>query len=115
MSTKGGACQTCHHWRPHGLLPDGTPAESGTCGGGCFCTTYVYEDVPEAHEVAAALAVTSWTCPYPECEADNDVWGEGAVNHWMECQACGRSAWLSLNLGIAEELGLDPTRRVSRG
>lgn len=54
---------------------------------------------PEPHEVVPALVVTSWTCH--ACGADNDVWGEGAVNGWMEC-ACGAESWLSLDRGIAE-------------
>lgn len=61
---------------------------------------------PELHEIVAALAVTTWTCPH--CGREQDVWGEGAVNGWMDCQSVDGcpASWLSLDLGIAEALGL---------
>lgn len=51
-------------------------------------------DIPKPEEIADALVVTSWTCPF--CKAENDVWGEGAVFSWMECPDCGKDSYLMM-------------------
>lgn len=66
------------------------------------------EDLPEPHECVPALAVTSWTCR--TCGYEQDVWGEGAIESWMDCQnpECGVPSYLDFTLGIHEALGINP-------
>ena len=52
----------------------------------------VPEKAPGPHEVAEAHVETSWVCPF--CKADQSVWGDGAVGTWMECDKCGKEAFL---------------------
>lgn len=59
----------------------------------CDCPAPEPPMLPEPHEIAAATVVTEWTCPY--CNTQQDVWGEGAILHWMECGHCGKPAFLS--------------------
>lgn len=50
---------------------------------------------PQRHELASAMAITEWICPF--CGADNDVWGEGALESWMECGTCLQPAYLVMD------------------
>jgi hypothetical protein len=51
--------------------------------GRCRCEGFVDPGPPPLpEEMAEALAVTEWTCPF--CGADQDVWGEGALYSWMQ-------------------------------
>lgn len=54
---------------------------------------------PAPWDYVPALAHTEWTCPY--CGEDNDVWGDGAINSWMECSGCFRNMFLSLDLYLS--------------
>lgn len=111
MSTKGTSCADCghveadHDWVRCGRW--GCPCMKTDFSGRVIGRGFTPIDIPEEHEIAPALAVTTWTCPYPECGADNDVWGEGAVGSWMECGTCGKQAWLDMDRGVREALGLD--------
>lgn len=56
-----------------------------------------FVDPPRDDEMASALVTTEWICP--RCLAENDVWGEGAVDSWMECSNCLVMSFLVLDPG----------------
>lgn len=51
-----------------------------------------YVDPPSPEEEVEADVVTSWICR--SCGCEQDVWGEGAVYSWMDCQRCGVASYL---------------------
>lgn len=50
---------------------------------------------PYDHERVPAMITTEWRCHV--CGADNDVWGTGATEGYMECGSCGAWSWLDFN------------------
>lgn len=52
-------------------------------------------ETPDPSMVVAAMTVTEWTCH--ACGEDNDVWGEGAIENWMDCGHCSASSYLSMD------------------
>jgi len=87
-------CEHTHRYTDHcGHQPFGIRVE-------CECThKFGAQKAPEPHEIAPAMVVTEWVCPF--CNYENDVWGEGAVHSWMECASCGESAYLSMDAFLA--------------
>jgi hypothetical protein len=47
---------------------------------------------PYDHEVVPAMITTEWHCH--RCHQHNDVWGDGAMDGYMECGHCGAYSWL---------------------
>ena len=58
------------------------------------------EPDPGPWDIVPALVHTEWTCPH--CGEDNDVWGEGAINSWMECSNCRIQMYLSLDAYLSD-------------
>lgn len=57
---------------------------------------------PQPGQMAEAAVITYWTCP--RCRADNDVWGEGAIETWMECKHCHVEAYLNFDPDYASAI-----------
>jgi hypothetical protein len=57
---------------------------------------------PYDHERVPCMITTEWRCH--ACGADNDVWGTGADEGYMECGSCGRLSWLTFDpVGYEEQ------------
>lgn len=50
---------------------------------------------PYDHERVPAMIRTEWRCH--ACKAENDVWGTGATEGYMECGSCGAYSWLDFD------------------
>lgn len=85
-------CITCHHDSLRHYQGVGRCQQGDGFGRWCECLNPEPPMLPEPHEIALALVTTEWTCPF--CQYHQDVWGEGAIQTWMECGSCGKPAFL---------------------